>query len=495
MAFKYINPGFGDLFDEASPKCVQYQNNNYSRTSGDCFRLLEGNGVNTHTLFLENAKDYWGTFYFYPVGGSNSSATIFSFLNSIYGINLKQYFVNNTSFYFQFENNEKIVYGARIDRTFYFNKGYHIEVYVKDDQINGAINMWVNGERVFEFYGKTGNGNGFNKASFGTDNNYVSYFSDIVIQNTGRIGDKRIAKLNYDDIYSDLNYYDVPIGYDIQVTNFLSVNKSFIFNNLPFKADGKLKEVTVAHFDEYYGGITSTNKYSFFVLRANSSGTYDITSKSNEYIFVHSNRENSFYNCFKTFRLTVPIEVKKGDYFGYYVANNAEENRSGIYITPVDKCKYFVGDITKSSTVDLRTFTDYNYVPCMWFLFETTNKSIAIDQMLENNRLNKQINSNVGVYTENKDVIFARNTLQNNLKIGKIESIAISSNAHYEGDTLKGLSSIMKSGDNVVEGEKINFTTEDSNKILSIYDKNPFTNNSWDIDDLKDLNIGIKTKE
>lgn len=474
--FKYINPGFADLFDEVSTNSKQYRGSQYSRTSGDCFRITDSS---SNVLYMENSPEYWAAFFYHPAQIlSSGSAPIMKFQNSSYAIVLTHCYIDRSSFYFQMRDNSNTVFGTNVDLGMYYGRGYHVEIYVKDNPADGVINVWVDGQLVYAFTGKTGEGSGFDKAVFSSGGSgYEFYFSDIAIQNTGRIGDIRVNKIpaSLTDMICEWDKIVVPIGNNVDFSSgTLTANRTYILSNSQFQCAGTIRKIVMQ--------ISGILNITFFIFRKDTT-----TEKYN----FHSVTEAYPIDASGTYtlELTSPFNIEPGDYIGFFTNRNTlRESNNGA------GCHYFNGNAISDGEVSFPSST-YNYAPCLFALFEPGNIEQAI-RLLESARqqgIRVEDYAEFEVSAAEKKLLLKADPAK--LKAGVIDSIAMTNIAHYEGQSpVTGLSPVFTSGENTAAGDRKPLTTADKNHVLGVYEKNPLTGEPWSKSDLENLQFGIVTK-
>lgn len=486
MAFKYINPGFADLFDEVAPYRIQYANlnKNYSRTSGHAFTTNNALQV----LYLERSREYWGAMGFrayYSNKGINicliDTANSDSVKNFINWLRLELIQLDSTRMIFKVKYKDAVI--AESTKSLNVDTMYHLEFYVKDDPAEGVVKLWMNGELFIDYQGKTGEGNGFNRlevTSFIGNSSvaYATLISDLIVQNTGRIGDMRVNVLPYKFDASECEWeVSYPVGFEILTSKYTQTARTYIFTKNMFTIKGKVESIRVSQ----YGSKSAIFKFCLFRKNA-ATGKYNAVQATDE---LMTSQEGV-----QMLLLARPLLVEPEDYLGFY-------SKESIHTFSLDKaCQVIEGnDMTNAAEMDIFTQTGaYEYAPSVHAIF-------IPDDKIEGYKAVLSLPDSLIQYVECSTGVVGKKMLvgvePRNMDIGRIDCMAVTGTARYEGESaVMGLSAMVNSVDGSVEGGRLSLTTVDKNYVLGVYDKNPNKNNiAWKLSDLAGTKFGLISKQ
>lgn len=178
MTFKYINPGYGDLFDYNHTQTLT--NTTYAPTNGVCIPSCEA-----ADRIANNSNELWIAFDVYiRRQDSSSSKTINTCTSTITDRNhLTGIVTHRGSYddtYFSFVVNNTEVGNTQSQITLNNNSLHHVVLHVKMSAVDGVLSCYIDKQPIFTY-------NGVTHTTFGNvciESDDYAYISNIIVSDS-----------------------------------------------------------------------------------------------------------------------------------------------------------------------------------------------------------------------------------------------------------------------------------------------------------------------
>lgn len=487
MDFRYINPGLKDLFDVIAADTTQGRDTSLmlSRTSGDYFSF--GDSSARSYLNLEPSDEYWIAFYcvskYNAYFGNHLMVSVYNGVQNKGVCLFRPVNTNKLGFLGQ---GDAVIVPADTDLS--LNQGYHVEIYLKRG-VDGKIAMWVDGKQMVDVAMDLSYIDSFDKIYFGGERMQANatYYSDLIIQSTGRIGGMRVNYIPASDMVCEWDSCTVPVGNKAEVTSTtMSLDKTTVLTQHPFAVAGVVGAVVVK------SQINSNNasiNYKFCLLRKNSAtGKYNPVEVSDVYALGFA--QTGVHKI----ELRAPMRAEVGDYLGFYASGSsaylcAEQTSAGRYAS-------FAADVTGSAELTMPSDST-GYKHCIFALLTPDDLEGGVELLYQLQKEDSAL-ALEGYFTTSSVDKMVLNTVDpqqiDDMQIGRVDTVAISAYAHYEGENPKGICAVLKSGDTLREESVKSVSMVSTLYNLAVLHQDPITGAAWSVNGLKNMSVGIKSK-
>lgn len=281
MSFLYINPGYSELTDTASlDKSYTTTNSTYNPYNSVSF-VTGATNCNLQ-ISLNNEKEYWLKYGIYRQQHTTTSTNI-----SIIDTSANKLIIDDSN----------IILNSTTLSTYSYAESSYIEfeIHIKSDATNGIIEFWENNNTLlYSYSGNVFSGNNISSVLFPTSTLNKYYISNIIINDTGRIGAEKIGILSYKSIDTDMTK-DSNNNYESNVAGshyYITPDKTAFISNKNLHANeveitGVNIASTMASFDS--GTLALSDTY----IKNNSTSIETLIGEkscniSTNYVGIHN---------------------------------------------------------------------------------------------------------------------------------------------------------------------------------------------------------------
>ena len=465
MAFNWFSSGLLGDFDSIG-SATQDNTLARSRTSGYSV-------YNSSTGYLRKnvtaGGEYWAATYIYPyMLSGNTNALKFRG-----GTTDLVYITIQSDGTVKAYRDSAVLLGSATAK-YTAGNGRHIEVRVKRDGTNGICQVWIDGSLEIDVAGNTGSAANIDNIEFqgygaGTQLN----FSDLVIQDTGRIGDWRVALLapNAAGDSSDWDSEDV-IGYAPGDYNASSYAAYTYIGSSGAKAAGTVNKI------EAYVNAGGNGEFALFrsTGAANTFSTAAASPTGTKSLAVG-------LNTFIAGTDFTAFDLQAGDYPGVQLDSTAKLELAS---SAAEQYWWLSGDRIPCTALSFGTPVSGGLA--LRYTYAVTNKSDAFQSIKEKGSAN-----DAGFAWTNTDAALALFQLEDlpASGIGSIKGVQLVAKAKAEGSSAVTKLSLPVKGASQDDGSQVTLSAAYQYVRRNML-TNPLTANPWTKSEVNALQAGIK---